>query len=378
MNTPTDVSRRRFLQNTPAAGTLLASGAVAAATGTSTGAAAQENRNPRKTLRVGALNISVYSHLAAHWARLMNGPMSYTGMRITHCWDINPAAAAGFARGNQCHAVDDFDGMLGQVDAVIDGGYYNHAFNHVLMAPYLRAGLPCLINRPFANSLSRTQSIVDLARKHKAPLLVPSAFGHNQVVAEARHFAESSTITGYHATTGAEDYPTHGTHGLYFLSRAITDAGNPIVSVAFRARDWHTPPGVLTLEHQDKQGRTFYGTLHSGNFGVGMLQIHTEQQGSGRPFTLTLGRGEPYKDTEFWAPTLWAFQQMATSRQMPQSYDQILMKQQAYLAGFRSQLVEQGQPVRLDDVPADWEAPVKLPQRPGEAAYFERFQKQFG
>ena len=376
MNDSPPLSRRRFLRDTPAAGTLLAGGAVAAATTVSE--AADVDRDPRKTLRVGALNLSVYSHLGAHWARLINGPMSYTGMRITHCWDINAESAKGFARGIQATAVQNFDDMLGKVDAVIDGGYYNHAFNHLLMAPYLKAGLPCLINRPFANSVAKTREIIDLARKHKAPILVPSAFGHNQVVTEARHYAETSKISGYHATTGAEDYPTHGIHGLYFLSRAITDAGNPIVSVAHRAEHWHKPPAVLTFEHNDKEGRTFYGTLHSGNFGVGMLQIHTDKNGNGRPFTLSIGRGALYRDTGFWIPAIWAFQQMATSGQMPQSYDQVLMKQLAYMAGWRSHLVEKGQPVRLEDVPADWAAPVKLPQRPGEAAYFERFRKLFG
>ena len=126
MNDSPPLSRRRFLRDTPAAGTLLAGGAVAAAT--AVGEAADVDRDPRKTLRVGALNISVYSHLGAHWARLINGPMSYTGMRITHCWDINAESAKGFAQGIQATAVKNFDDMLGKVDAVIDGGYYNHAF----------------------------------------------------------------------------------------------------------------------------------------------------------------------------------------------------------------------------------------------------------
>ncbi len=378
MTDPTPVSRRRFLRDTPAAGTLLATGAIAATAASREASATQDDSNPRKPIRVGVLNISVYSHLAAHWGRLISGSMSYTNMQITHCWDVNAESSAGFARGHRCTAVKNPSDMVGHVDAVIDGGYYNHAFNHVLMAPFLKAGLPCLVNRPFANSVAKTKAIVELARKHKAPLLVPSAFGHNQVVVEARHFVESSRVTGYHTTTGAEDYPTHGTHGLYFLSRAITDAGNPIISVAFRGKHWHSPPAVLTLEHQDAEGRTFYGTLHSGDFGVGMLQIHTDKNGNGRPFTLTLGRGELYRDTGFWTPCLWAFQQIATGNPMPQTYDQILMKQQAYLAGFYSHLVKDGQPVRLVDVPADWEAPVKLPQRPGEHAYFELLRKKFG
>ena len=46
---------------------------------------------------------------------------------------------------------------------------------------------------------------------------------------------------------------------------------------------------MLTFEHHDKEGRTSYGTLHSGNFGVGMLHIHADKNGNGRPFTLSIG-----------------------------------------------------------------------------------------
>tara|TARA_B100000029_G_scaffold253623_1_gene250513 strand:- start:592 stop:1740 length:1149 start_codon:yes stop_codon:yes gene_type:complete len=377
MSDSTQVSRRNFLQQTPSTAAVLATGALA--TTTTEAALLPPERDPdRKTIRVGVLNISVYSHLAAHWVRIINGPMSYTNLKITRCWDIDQKAAMGFARGHGCQSVKDPADMLGHVDAVIDGGYYNHPFNHVLMAPFLQAGLPCLVNRPFSNSVGKTRTLVELARKHKAPLLVPSAFGHNRVVYEARQFLKESRVTGYHATTGAEDFPTHGTHGLYFLSRAITDAGNPIVSVAYRGKTWEKPPAVLTLEHRDRDGGTFFGTLHSGEFGVGMLHIHTESHGSGRSFTLSLPNDPIYRDTDFWAPAIWAFQQIANGEPMPQTYDQILMKQQAYLAGFYSHLEKNGQPVRLDEVPDNWEAPAKLPARPGEHAYYDRLQKELG
>ena len=183
MSEPVPVTRRSFLQTAPAAGTLLVAEA-------DTGVAAVGDRSVEKPLRVGAMNIGVYSHLAAHWGQLISGPMSYTGMQITHCWDIDPGRAAGFAKGHRCTAVKNFDDMLGKVDAVIDGGYYNHAWNHVLHAPYLEAGLPCLINRPFANSVGKAREMVTLARKHKAPILVPSALGHNDVLAQARRFVE--------------------------------------------------------------------------------------------------------------------------------------------------------------------------------------------
>jgi len=365
------ISRRRFLRDAPAAT------AATAATATAAAPSADQREARKKPLTVGALNIGVYSHLAAMWAQLINGDMSYTGMQITHCWDVDPARSEGFARQYGCQAVKTFDGMLGKVDAIISGGYYNHAWNHILHAPYLEAGIPNLINRPFTNSVGKARQMIELASKHKAPLLVPSALGHNDVVAKARQFVASSPVVGYHAAAGAEDYPTHGIHGLYFLSRVIADSGYPIESVSFRAKNWHAPPGLLTYEHRGKDDRRFFGTLHTGNFGVGALHIHTEKTGHGRTFELTIGTGAPFNQTEFWAPTLWAFQQVAQGQTMPQTYEQILAKNQAFMAGWRSHLIEQGRPVRLADVPPDWQAPVALPNRPGDPTYGQ-FRKAFG
>ena len=62
---------------------------------------------------------------------------------------------------------------------------------------------------------------------------------------------------------------------------------------------------------------------------------------------------------------------------MPQTYDQILRKNQAFMAGWRSVLVEDGRPVRLEDVPSDWTAPVELPNMPGDPT-FALFKKRFG
>ena len=124
-------------------------------------------------LRIGCLNVGAYSHLPDLWAPLMNPraekrEAAFTGMRITHCWDIEEDRSRAFARTFGCEAVSNFDDMLGKVDAVVSGGYYNHPWNHILHEPYLRAGLPNLVNRPFANSLAK-------ARRKKASNTVASS-----------------------------------------------------------------------------------------------------------------------------------------------------------------------------------------------------------
>ena len=72
-----------------------------------------------------------------------------------------------------------------------------------------------------------------------------------------------------------------------------------------------------------------------------------------------------------------AFERLARQKEMPQSYDQILHKTQVFLAGFRSILANEGRPVRLDQVPEDWECPVDLPNQPADQTA-ALFRKKFG
>src|SRR5688572_22766888 len=220
-------------------------------------AAAQTRPAPRAPFRVGCLNVISYSHLDQLWAPLMNPRADkketpFTGMRITHCWEIDPQNSEKFARMYGCDPVRNFDDMVGKVDGIISGGYYNHPWNHIIHQPYLEAGLPNLINRPFANSLAKTRQIIESARKHGARILVPSSYEHNEAVSRAKAWTATRKISCYTAANVQDDYPTHGVHGLYMICRAIADAGNPVVSVAFRAQNWYTAPAVMTFEHSDR------------------------------------------------------------------------------------------------------------------------------
>src|SRR5271163_2321281 len=117
---PNHLLRRSFLQTASLAA--ISAGRTLAA------------RNPAEPFRVGCLNVWEYSHLKDLWAPLINprfnskdAPM--TGMRITHCWDIEPDRAEEFARLFGCQAVRNFDDMVGKVDGVISGGFYNTPWN---------------------------------------------------------------------------------------------------------------------------------------------------------------------------------------------------------------------------------------------------------
>lgn len=161
--------------------------------------------------------------------------------------------------------------------------------------------------------------------------------------------------------------------------KAVAEAGNPVVSVSYRTNSWYSPPGVMTFEHMGKDGAPFYGTLHQVSGSWGTVQIHTPEAYGGEMFAIRTGGGlgRPLDQTEIWAPTIWAYQRVALFGEMPQTYEQILHKTNVFLAGWRSVLTAGGKPVKLEEVPVDWESPVALPNHPDEHTA-ELFKKKFG
>lgn len=374
MTLPGDINRRAFLARGPALGAALAAGPAMAA---------QAPTVPHDgVLRVGCLNVMTYSHLPHWWGPLINPreaqkDLAFTGMRMTHCWDLEAEHAKQFAQKFGCAAVERFDDMVGEVDAIISGGYHCHGWNHILHEPYLKAGLPNLINRPFSNALAKANRMIDAAQTHGTPILNPSAYEHNDTIDRAQAWVKENKVLCYNATTAAEDYPTHGVHGVYMVVKVIAEAGNPIVSVSYRAQRWDRTPGVLTFEHRDAEGRPFFGTLHLVPDSLGTIRIHTAETYGGKGFEIYTGSSRLYGRTSFWGPTLWQFEKMARTGVMPESYDQILHKQQVFLAGWYSMLKRQGGAVRLDEVPEDWQSPIKIEGRPDNGTV-DRFREIFG
>ena len=87
-------------------------------------------------------------------------------MKVTHVWDVNAKEAQSFADRVGAKTVKRYDGMAGEVDAVAFGGFYEAPWQHILARPYIEAGIPVFLCRPFAYSLRDIDTILDLAAKH--------------------------------------------------------------------------------------------------------------------------------------------------------------------------------------------------------------------
>ncbi len=330
---------------------------------------------PNDLIEIGVLNCAV-THTDGLWGPLINGvgKTRTTGMVMTHCWDVNEEHKQVFAKKYGCTPVRNFDDMVGKVDGVLNGSYASIMCNHRINQPYLEAGIPTFINRPFANSMGMAKEIIAQAKKGDAPLMCGSSFEFTRDVMVIKERVKNWTVTGYCADNSMSDYSTHGVHGLWMCLKVIDD---PVISTAYITPDWKKPNGLVVIEHEAKQdGSRFYGALQEipGGLTNGHIKVYT---GGAEYFEQWLWweRGPYDRDFAMWTPMLLYYQLMVENGKscMPESYDSILRKTATYLAAFKSHLEEGGKPVKISELSDEWEGIVYNSSEQEQA-----FRKYFG
>jgi len=320
-------------------------------------------------IKVGVLACERYVHTKSIWgpiiqperlAKKARTPTRCTAMQITHVWDLDHQAAEAYARDYEgARAVDGYADMVGQVDGVILDDFDSCQHFVELARPYLEAGTPMFINRPFAMNLADAHQIIELARRHDAPIMCGSTF---EFAPEIEHIkqrvAECAPLSGYTVANSMSDYATHGVHGLMFAHACV---GGGIRSVSYQTPDWHMPNGILVIEHEPRDGgKPFYGCVQEITGTWGWIRVFGK---SGFEQSVLSG-------AYFWLPLLLEMQRMFQTREMPQPYETILEKTKVFLAGFKSHVECGGAPVRLDEI-GDWTAP-RLNPDPYPEGFFER------
>ena len=378
-----NLSRREFL----------AAGATAVAAGTDTDAvdAAVEKRPKTDLIRVGVIALRDYSHIPTIWGPSINqvDPETWpagrsTRMLITNCWDRDPAVAEEFAKRYGCEPVKRYDGMVGKVDGMIFGGFYECRWWPRLTRPYLEAGIPCHINRPFALSMKAAREMADTAARHNTPILCTDEREYIQQAIVGRAKVEELLRDGFQIAgangdnSAGNEYPAHGVHGLYFMLAIL---GLEVERIGVQGDGWwnQKTPGSptpqtwmqITLQYRGirfpgvpEQTRPFIASqLQSGAGGDAGIRIYYDGKARGywdtaHPWTY----GERMNRLFYlFYPTVLAMQRMFETRTMQWSYDYILRKTRIFLAGFKSLIEHDGAMIRVDDLPEEWEAPCPYP-----------------
>ncbi len=332
-------------------------------------------------LRVGAVALGDNSHMNYEiWAPMINPIESKTwplgrtsGMRITHCWDSRPEVAQAFAEKYSCEAVKNYYDMVGKVDGMIFAGFNECKWWPQLTKPYLEAGIPCYINRPFAYSMKAANEMVETALKHNTPILCTDERESIKEAVLAQHtvaklLRRGVRITGAHSDNSAGEWSQHGVHGLYFLLRVF---GLDVERASYQADGWWrevTPTATkqnyaqLVLQYR---GITVEGATQEAPFMVSQYQNSATADVNLRIYhsdawcdiAHPFAPSNPTQLFTLFFPTVLAMQQMFMTRTMPWSYEYILRKTKIFLTAFKSHLEHNGALIRVDDLPDDWEAP---------------------
>ncbi|MBT4485446.1 MAG: hypothetical protein HOC71_17405 [Candidatus Latescibacteria bacterium] len=190
----------------------LAKGALAGAATLTAGATAEAaTQNPGRKLKIGVFGLD-YTFWNI-WADLLspegkNSGTSLLNMVPSHVWDKDQKKAEEFAQKWGCEVVKKYDGMLGKVDGVVNGDLYNVPWQHKLLRPYIEAGVPAYLSRPWSSRLRDLDSMLELAAKHNTPICATATYEHYN---EADNFQGKmkniGEIEAVFATCGAGDRP---------------------------------------------------------------------------------------------------------------------------------------------------------------------------
>jgi len=374
---PETTSRRAFFSKTAAAGALYAASAPQPQS--------QETRAPKKKspasgelLKVGIVTCGYYSHIEDIWGRLIN-PIGLeqsgaywprqTGLLMTMVWDADPKAAETFSRKYDVPVVKRYDDMLGKVDGVIFSDYYATGWWPQLSRPYLEAGVPCLINRPFALSLRDAKEMIDRAKLHNAPILVPSSDEYMLETLRARHRLEAllgraGIVTGAMAFEPCGEYAAHGVHSIYNLYAILRPNVIAVNLIADTWWEWGNRGGMMNwIVKGEKENSDYMAAIRMSNEGDtnGWVCISSNK---GRVFENNDHEGDVItRYRNMFVLTLMEFEKMIQIRKQPQTFEHIMAKTTTFLTGFYSHREKTGDMVACADLPEDWRAPEVMPER---------------
>lgn len=368
-------TRRSFLRKGVAA--------VAAAIGGRATASAARKPFKRKSpsapelIEVGVITCAYFSHIEDVWGPVMNpvGERDGTywprqsGMVMTTVWDADKEAAENFAKKYDLKVAKNYYDMVDKVDGVILSDFYSTGWWPQLSKPYLEAGMPTLINRPFAHSLKEAREMVAVSKANKAPILVPSADEYMFETIQARHrlqllLQEGAKVTGVMAFEPCDEYHAHGVHGIYNVHAILEPNVVEVGMYADKWWKWGLDGALMNWKVKGKEDCPdyFVSIRMSVEYDTnGWIMISTTK---GRIFVPNDFVGEDFtRFRNLFVPTIIEFQKMIETRTMPQSHEHIMAKTTTVLTGFYSNQEHGGNMVACADLPETWRAPQVQPDR---------------
>ncbi|HUT63481.1 MAG TPA: hypothetical protein VMZ04_05945 [Anaerolineae bacterium] len=315
--------------------------------------AAQKNSSSKLKIGVFGLDYTFWNI----WADLLSPKGSHSGttllnMEPSQVWDKDPKKAEKFAAQWECEVVQKYDGMLGKVDGVINGGFYNVPWQHKLLRPYIEAGVPTYLSRPWSSRLRDLDEMLELAAKHNTPLCASATYEHYN---EADNFQQKIKNVGQietaFATCGAGDHPHF--HIPYMMMKIL---GYHVELVSLMTNDPKKPYYLQStyIYSETANQPPFALTMHSSLANVFTFTI------IGKTGTETASMPGGASWFYRFLPQLVDIQKTMEGATY-QPFDIVRKKFEAVLAEYYSHYERGGAPVKLGTVSPDWQIPPWMP-----------------
>lgn len=159
-------SRRKFIEKIGQGATF---SAIALASPFNVFSQFSNKRNtPMKTFNIGIIGAE-NSHTAG-FGKLFNIEKTFPGMEVKYVWgETEEFAKTAMEKGNIPKMVKDPKEMLGKIDGLIVD--HRHGKFHLEPAiPFIEAGIPTFIDKPFCYRAKEGKDFLALARKHGTPV----------------------------------------------------------------------------------------------------------------------------------------------------------------------------------------------------------------
>ncbi len=345
-----------------------------AALGTAAAAASQTARaavsKPGTPLRIGVMGVTD-SFISYSWSDIMEGTMpgnnpragsfgtSLLNMDITQVWDKDFAAAQKYAERLGATAVKNYDDMVGKVDGVIFGGMNEVPWYPQLAEPYLKAGTPLYLSRPFAYNMKAIDRIIEMAKATNTPILATAKYEHyNEIPALRSKIGDIAVVNMVHATGNSRDFPMH--FHIMFMMLQILGMDVEEVSLVTDGLARNKYSQVTLLYPGNEKQPPFLCTING--IGNDKDQFTVTVFGDKYNVETNMIRSPNWRDSLLfrYAPQVIEMQRTFEGN-LFEPYENIRKKTAVWLAAYYSHAERGGAPVKVSEVPYDWEGPLLTP-----------------
>lgn len=280
------------------------------------------------------------------------GILPFPDTRISHYYEADPEIARLFADSFPgVHVATSVEQMVEEVDAVWLGDASGTGDDHFdLIAPGLAKGLPTFCDKPIGQTVEGTRKILEMAKKHGAPIMSGSIFSYEWGVEEVRRllakgelgqiqYVIASMMGGY----SPESWFVYGQHPCWSI---VTLLGAGIESVSLHARG--NAAHGLVVYPDGPPAEIWYGRPD--------LRVGNQYNETSVHFEKGVYRYSPAIEGNFWFGHHYemmnlarAFREMIRTGVEPTSHDEILAVTAMIYAGVKS-LKEKSRLVELAEV----------------------------